>query len=110
MTTILIASVVALLGAAVPPAAPPESPVRGLEEAITARRSPALGVKKTLRLAVIPVEFPDRRHDPRFSREDMERLYFSRGTYTDRSPSGDKVFGSIADFYGENSCDRLSIE
>jgi M6 family metalloprotease-like protein len=63
-----------------------------------------------LRVAVLPVEFPDAAHDPRFARADWERLLFSRGEYTARSPSGEAVFGSVADYYDENSCGKFRLE
>lgn len=63
----------------------------------------------TLCLAVVPIEFSDQPRDARFCPADFERLLFSRGTYT-WTPSGEPAFGSVADFYAENSCGKLSLE
>jgi M6 family metalloprotease-like protein len=58
----------------------------------------------------VPVEFPDRAHDARFSTRDLEALLFSRGTYVKNSPTGEPVFGSVADYYDENSAGRFALE
>jgi M6 family metalloprotease-like protein len=76
---------------------------------VTAADAPPPQNVRTFRLAVVPVEFPDRAHDPRFSKADLEALLLSRGTYS-RSPSGEAAFGSLADFYDENSSGRLKLE
>jgi M6 family metalloprotease-like protein len=70
----------------------------------------ALPRRRRLRLAVLPVEFPDQPHEARFARGDWEKLLFSRGEYVETSPSGERVFGSVADYYDENSCGKLRLE
>ncbi len=64
----------------------------------------------TFRLAVVPVEFKDARRDTRFTDDHLRRALFSRGEYTGESPSGERVFGSLADYYAENSCGRFALE
>jgi len=75
------------------------------------RRSIQLLARKLGRfeLAVVLVEFPDRPHNPRFRPERFARALFSRGVYTGRSPSGERVFGSMADYYHENSSGRFEL-
>lgn len=61
----------------------------------------------TFRLGVVLVELAD---DPRptFSPEDFEAALLSRGTYT-RTPSGDPAYGSLRDYYLENSSGSLDV-
>lgn len=66
--------------------------------------------KPVYRLAVALVEFAEVRHDARVMARDWERALFSRGTYTDRDPTGQQVFGSLNDYYREQSCGRFRIE
>jgi M6 family metalloprotease-like protein len=95
---------------AAPPAAPPAAAARPLRDAIRAALAPALPAPRRLRLAVLPVEFADRKRDPRFTLDDLRRLVLSRGEYRSKSPTGEEVFGSVADYYDEVSCGRLAIE
>ncbi len=105
LAAIAILAPLALLGAA-----PDAPPARTLDEAVQVGRPPKLAETRRFRLAVVPVEFRERRHDVRFSTDDLRSLVFSKETYTGTSPSGDKVFGSLRDFYAENSCGRLEVE
>lgn len=58
-------------------------------------------------LAVVPVAFADRA--PRFQRADFEKLLFSRRSYKKRSPTGEAVFGSVADYFDEASAGRFRL-
>jgi M6 family metalloprotease-like protein len=69
-----------------------------------------LWTKETFNLAIVPFEFSDVKHNAEFKRADFERLFFSRGEYTKTSPSGDRVFGSLADYYAENSYGKLAVK
>jgi len=106
----------ALLGApartahAAPEGAASPNLVRALDDATLASPREALAPKRTLRLALVPVEFKDVKHDPRFTTDDLSRLVFSRGAYTGKNPTGEAVFGSVADYYAEVSSGLLSIE
>ena len=88
--------------------------VRTVETAARATTAGGEGAAATrrerLRVAVVPVEFSDQARDPRFAPADFERLLFSRGEYVKKSPSGEPVFGSVADFYDENSSGRFRLE
>jgi M6 family metalloprotease-like protein len=66
--------------------------------------------KDVYRLAVIPIEFADVKHNERITPKDWERSLFSRGTYTTSSPTGQPVFGSVADYYAEQSCGQFRLE
>jgi len=74
-------------------------------------RENGLTIWKTssFRLGVILLEFSDGRHNPAFARKDFERMLFSRGEYVGRSPSGERVYGSLADYYAENSGGRFAV-
>ncbi len=61
-----------------------------------------------LRLGVVLVEFADA-PAPAWGPREVERALFSRGVY-DRTPDGDPAYGSMADYYAENSGGALTIE
>jgi M6 family metalloprotease-like protein len=60
-------------------------------------------------LAVVLVEFADVTHNPRWKPEHWQESLFSRGSYNKKSPSGQAVFGSMADYYHENSAGRFQL-
>ena len=66
--------------------------------------------KPVYRMAVICVEFEDVKHDPKVSQEEWDKMFFSKGTYNNVNATGQKVFGSMADYYAEASCGRLRLE
>lgn len=61
------------------------------------------------RLAVIPVEFPDVKHNEQITTRDWTQALFSRGKYTGRSATGQAVYGSLNDYYQEQSSGRFRI-
>ena len=75
--------------------------------------SPQFGMtmwsKPKFNLAVVLVEFDDVRHNPRFSQRTIHDLLFSRDAFTGENPSGERVYGSLADYYHENSYGKLSV-
>lgn len=66
--------------------------------------------KDVYRLAVLLVEFPDAKHNEAIGTNDWADAYFSSGTYTNVNVTGQKVFGSMADYYREISCGQLKVE
>ncbi len=67
--------------------------------------------KDSFKLGVICVEFPDTAHNPKITANDWKESAFSKGTYHDRkNATGQPVFGSINDFYGEISCGKFHLE
>ncbi len=66
--------------------------------------------KEAYRLAIIPIEYSDVKHNPRFALSDWERMLFSTGTYVGTSPSGQPVHGSMNDFYREQSYGKFRVE
>lgn len=73
-------------------------------------RLPRLLRKSTYRLAVLGVEYPDVKHNPKVTPADWEEALFSRGTYTGKSATGQTVYGSMADYYREISYGALRVE
>ncbi len=65
--------------------------------------------KPTFALAVVLFDFPDAAHNGEFKPAEFERMLFARGTYTGKSPSGERVYGSLADYYAENSGGKLEV-
>ena len=63
---------------------------------------------KTFNLAVLLVEFSDRKHNPKYGRKDFERLMFSVDEYT-QAPDGRAVFGSVRDYYKEISVGAFDV-
>jgi M6 family metalloprotease-like protein len=73
-------------------------------------RRPTYFRKPVYRLAVVAVEYPDVKHNDQVTVKDWDRALFSRQLYTDRSPTGQTVYGSLRDYYEEQSCGALSVE
>jgi M6 family metalloprotease-like protein len=70
-----------------------------------------IGWKKPVyRLAVICIEYPDQKHNPKITSRDWEESMFSKGTYTKTNITGQPVYGSVNDFYLEQSFGKLRIE
>jgi M6 family metalloprotease-like protein len=65
--------------------------------------------EKTMKVAVILMEWQDYRHDPRHTKKAYEELLFSTGTYK-VDPDGRKVFGSVHDFFLAQSYGKFSVE
>ena len=66
--------------------------------------------KPVYRLAVLCVEYPDVKHNPKISAKTWQEALFSHGTYTRTNPTGQEVYGSLRDFYQEQSYGQLKVE
>jgi immune inhibitor A len=73
-------------------------------------RIPQAWKKGTYRLAILGVEYPDVKHNPKITDADWEASMFSLGTYTDKSATGEKVYGSMHDYYKEISYGKLKLD
>lgn len=62
------------------------------------------------RLGIILVEYPDAKHNPKITPKDWEEAMFAQGTYTKASITGERVHGSMYDYYLEQSYGVLKIE
>ena len=70
-----------------------------------------LWTNDTFRLAVIPVEFADTRHNPIITSNEWVDFLFSHGSYSGRSNVTDQaIYGSLADYYKEVSCGVLRLQ
>ncbi|MBK7644788.1 MAG: M6 family metalloprotease domain-containing protein [Planctomycetes bacterium] len=63
---------------------------------------------KSFKLAVLLVEFSDRKHNAKYTSKDFEQLMFSVGEYT-QSPDGRKTYGSLRDYYKEMSVGTFDV-
>jgi M6 family metalloprotease-like protein len=66
--------------------------------------------KNVYRLAVVPIEFPDVKRNPKIEVEDWHEALFSSKSYTGKSVTGQRVFGSMRDYYTEQSFGKLRTE
>jgi M6 family metalloprotease-like protein len=66
--------------------------------------------KPVYRLAIICVEYPDVKHNPKIDAKAWEDAMFSKGTYTKTSVTGQTVYGSLYDYYLEQSHGQLKVE
>ena len=66
--------------------------------------------KPSYKLAVIGIEYPDQKHNEKIADKDWEASLFSTGKYTDKSATGQKVYGSMADYYKEISYGAFKVE
>src|SRR5581483_11299416 len=57
----------------------------------------------------IGVEYPDIKHNAKVKDGDWEEELFSLGTYTGKSATGEKVYGSMNDYYKELSHETFKI-
>jgi M6 family metalloprotease-like protein len=73
-------------------------------------RLPGYFKRDTYRLALIGVEFPDIKRNPRIRTRDWEDALFSLGSYTKTSATSQPVYGSMNDFYREDSAGAFHVE
>ena len=64
--------------------------------------------RKPYRLAVVLIEFQDRRHEDVHTAAMYDTMLFSRNAYL-KTPGGDVSFGSLADWYRVQSDDRFVL-
>ncbi len=71
---------------------------------------PSIWKRNTYKLAVISIAFPDTTMNPQITASAWENSLFSSGTYTNTTnATGQRVHGSLADYYREVSCGKLSV-
>jgi M6 family metalloprotease-like protein len=66
--------------------------------------------KPVYHLAVICIEYPDEKHNAKVTSKDWEDSLYTTGTYTKVNATGQQVFGSLNDFYLEQSYKKIKIE
>lgn len=66
--------------------------------------------KDTYRLAVVAIEYPDTAHNKEITPKHWEESLFTKGSYNNTSVTGQKVFGSLNDYYLEQSFGKLRVE
>jgi immune inhibitor A len=64
----------------------------------------------TYRLAIIGIEYADVKHNAKITSKHWEESLFSLGAYNKTSATGEKVHGSMNDYYKEQSFGKLKIE
>jgi M6 family metalloprotease-like protein len=65
--------------------------------------------KPAYKIAIINVEYPDAKHNPRITAQAWADAMFSKGTYK-ASATGATAYGSMHDYYWEQSYQQLKIE
>ena len=78
--------------------------------ATTGEVSRVMWKKPGYKLAIIGVEFPDTKHNPAVSMGEWEQAMFSQGTYTKTNATGQTVYGSLTDYFLENSVGKLRVD
>ncbi len=73
-------------------------------------RIPRAWRKPTYKLAILGVEYTDVKHNAKIKDGDWEESMFSLGTYTGNSATGQKVYGSMNDYYKELSYGTFKVE
>jgi M6 family metalloprotease-like protein len=66
--------------------------------------------KPAYRIAIICIEYPDAKHNPKIAPKDWEEAMFSQGGKYTKSATGQTTYGSMHDYYWENSNGQLKIE
>jgi M6 family metalloprotease-like protein len=73
-------------------------------------RLPSAWKKEVYRFAVIPVEYPDVKHSDKVTTADWSDAFLSTGTYSGTNRHGQSVFGSMNDYFREQSFGKLRVE
>jgi M6 family metalloprotease-like protein len=73
-------------------------------------RSPRIFTKPVYRLALVGIEYPDVKHNPKISPSDWENALFSTRKYNTKSVTGEKVYGSMNDYWLEQSNGKFRVE
>jgi M6 family metalloprotease-like protein len=71
---------------------------------------PSLFKEKTLKVAVIGIEFSDTKHNAKVTPEELERVFLGRGTPTGKNSTGDSVSGSLNDYLYEVSATHFQLD
>lgn len=70
---------------------------------------PPLWRKDVFRLAVVPFEFPDVKHHDKNTPAEWDKALFSTGVYKDKNATGQAVYGSLNDYFVEQSFGALRV-
>ncbi len=66
--------------------------------------------KPKYRIAIIGVEYPDAKHNPKIAPKDWAEAMFSNGGKYTKTATGQTAYGSMHDYYWEQSNGQLSVE
>lgn len=66
--------------------------------------------KDVIRLAVVPIEFSDTKHNSKLTPSELAKALFTEGTYTGQSPTGQSATGSLNDYFREVSAGKFHVE
>jgi M6 family metalloprotease-like protein len=70
-----------------------------------------LWTKPAMRLAVVPIDFPDYKHNEKITLQDWDESIFSTGQYANKTnATGQSVFGSLNDYILEQSGSTFHIQ
>ncbi|HZZ77625.1 MAG TPA: PDZ domain-containing protein, partial [Gemmataceae bacterium] len=72
-------------------------------------RAPRAWTKDTYRLAIVSIEYPDVKLNEKITTASWEEALFSAKKYTSTSITGQKVHGSLNDYYQEQSFQKLKV-
>ena len=70
---------------------------------------PRAWAKDKYNLVVLGIDYSDVKHSDKISDKDWESSLFSNAEYKDKSATGQKVFGSMTDYYKEISYDKFKV-
>ncbi len=73
-------------------------------------RIPRAWRKPTYKLAILGIEYPDVKHNAKIKDKDWEESMFSMDSYSGKSATGERVYGSMNDYYKELSYGNFKIE
>ena len=73
-------------------------------------RLPSAWKKPSYKLIIVGIDYPDVKHNPKIADADWQKAMFSVGQYDQKSATGQKTYGSVADYYNEISYNKLKVE
>ncbi len=66
--------------------------------------------KDVYHLAVVCIEYPDKKHNPKITSKAWEDSLFSHDSYKKTNVTGQTVYGSLFDYYKEQSFNTLHVD
>ena len=66
--------------------------------------------KEVIRLAVVPIEFSDTKHNSKLTPTELAKAFFSEGVFKGQNATGQPVAGSLNDYFREVSTGKFRIE
>ncbi|HEX4792974.1 MAG TPA: M6 family metalloprotease domain-containing protein [Humisphaera sp.] len=75
-----------------------------------AAATPAYWRRPLIKIAIVGIEFPDTKHSDTIETKNWEEAFFSKKTYTGKNATGQPAYGSVAEYFAEQSYGAQRID